>query len=312
MGFKHGYVRGFNDASTSNIARISRAVCDYAIRKGLMPVSAEAHVRTPSPLVLGLDHIPVVVTDLQKAQSDFRAMGFAIKPGRFHADGIRNAHIKFPDGTEIELITAPKAVDELTTEYRAKMAKGEGPVYFGLYSTDPAAVRERLNALRVRVQDDDGVFTFSPASPLHPLFLGKRNKAPTDMPEHFAHQNSAVRLSALWVRDNPELRRVLKGLGVPLTPTGSCGVMGVAQGMRATLPEGDLYLVPSDATNVLAARVEVRRLSDVEAVLKANGIPLKKDTACDEDAVWVPPSQAHGIWIEFAGPRAPEQASAIR
>src|SRR5690242_14629103 len=96
--------------------------------------------RAQAPLVSGLDHIPVVVTDLDQAQADYRAMGFAIKPGRFHADGIRNAHVKFPDGTEIELITATHATDELTSEYLAKMKTGEGPVYFGLYAPDRDAV----------------------------------------------------------------------------------------------------------------------------------------------------------------------------
>ena len=129
------------------------------------------------------------------------------------------------------------------------------------------------------------------------------------MPEHFAHQNSAVRLSALWVRDNPDLRGVLKGLGARLTSAGSCGVIGVTSGIRATLPEGDLYLVPSGTTTVVAARVEVQSFSDVETVLKTNRIALKKDTACDGDALWVPPSRAHGIWIEFAAPRVPECVS---
>ena len=119
-----------------------------------------------------------------------------------------------------------------------------------------------------------------------------------------------MRLSALWVHDNPDLRGVLKGLGVPLTPTGSWGVIGVTSGIRATLPEGDLYLVPSGTTTVVAARVEVQSFSDVETVLKTSGIPLKKDTACDGDALWVPPSGAHGIWIEFAGPRVPGPTSA--
>lgn len=260
------------------------------------------------PLVIGIDHIPVVVTDLEKAQADFRAMGFAIKPGRFHADGIRNAHVKFPDGTEIELITAPRAVDELTSEYRTKMERGEGPVYFGLYAPASGAVRARFQALQVEAQENDGMFTFPPTSPLHPLFLGRRNKAPTDKPEHFAHPNSAVRLSALWVSDNAELRELLKGLGARLTPIGPCGVIGVTKGMRAPLPEGDLYLVPSEATTVVAARVEVRKLDDLEASLKANEVPMKKDTACDGAAVWVPPSHAHGIWVEFAGPAAPEPA----
>ena len=273
-------------------------------------LSTVPRARAQEPLVSGIDHIPVVVRDLEKAQADFRAMGFAIKPGRFHADGIRNAHVKFPDGTEIELITAPRAVDELTSEYRTKMEKGEGPVYFGLYAPVPGAVLARFHALGVEAQDNDGMFSFPPTSPLHPLFLGKRNKAPTDKPEHFAHSNGAVRLSALWVSDNAELRGLLKGLGVPLTPTDPCDVIGVAKGIRAALPEGNLYLVPSDATTVVAARVEVRRLEDLEALLKANGVPMKKDTACDGAAVWVPPSRAHGIWIEFAGLGAPGPSGA--
>lgn len=272
----------------------------------ILLLSSVPGARAQEPLVSGIDHIPVVVRDLERAQADFRAMGFAIKPGRFHADGIRNAHVKFPDGTEIELITAPRAVDELTSEYRAKMEKDEGPVYFGLYAPASGAVRARFQALGVEAQDNDGMFSFPPTSPLHPLFLGKRNKAPTDKPEHFAHPNSAVRLSALWVSDNAELRELLKGLGVRLTPIGPCDVLGVAKGIRAALPEGELYLVPSGATTVVAARVEVRRIEDLEAALKATGMPMKKDTGCDGAAVWVAPSRAHGIWIEFAGPGASE------
>src|SRR5689334_22739161 len=100
----------------------------------------------PQPLLVGMDHIPVVVRDLEQAEADFQALGFAIKPGRVHADGIRNAHVKFPDGTEIELITAPAATDALTAEYRARLKTGEGPVYFGLYAPDPTVLSARLAA----------------------------------------------------------------------------------------------------------------------------------------------------------------------
>src|SRR5215467_13081676 len=79
----------------------------------------------PQPLLAGMDHIPVVVRDLEQAEADFKRLGFAIKPGRFHPDGIRNAHVKFPDGTEIELITAPAATDALTSDYRASLQSGE-------------------------------------------------------------------------------------------------------------------------------------------------------------------------------------------
>jgi Glyoxalase-like domain len=298
------YPGGYFEMLTK-LSAISRLVCGSLSARLVLAallLSFISMAQAQGPLVLGLDHIPVVVRDLDKAQADFHALGFSIKPGRFHADGIRNAHVKFPDGTEIELITATHATDDLTSEYRARMKKGDGPVYFGLFAPNRDALAARFKDLGIGALEDDGMFTFPRTSPLHPLFLGQRNKTSTDKPEHFAHQNSATRLSGLWVRDGPTLQQVLNDLRVPLTPMDSCGVLGISRGVRASLPEGDLYLVPLAADRVVAARVEVRSLSDVEDVLNANGVPTKKDSSCGTEAVWVPPENGHGIWIEFALP----------
>lgn len=258
----------------------------------------------PAPLVVGIDHIPVVVANLEKAEADFRRLGFSIKPGRPHVDGIRNAHVKFPDGTEIELITAPAAVDALTTEYRAKMKTGDGPVYFGLYAPDRIALVAKLRASGFPVQgDDNSILTFSSGSPLHPLFFGGRNKSPTDKPEYFAHANSAVRLSALWVRDDQELRKLFRGLGMPVRPMRQCTPITASESSAVALPEGKVYLVPSATANVVAARVEVRSLAALESVLKRNRVPITRGIKCDPDAIWISPKIAHGIWLEFVGPR---------
>jgi len=262
-------------------------------------VAAGLHSQSVThPVVSGIDHIPVVVADLDKAQADYRSMGFVLKPGRFHPDGITNTHVKFTDGTEIELITASNAVDELTSEYIAKIKSSEGPVYFGLFAPDFAAVSSRLNSLPFKAQAEAGMFTFPATSPVHPLFIGQRNKAANDKPEYFQHENTAVRLSALWVRDTPELREELKALGVSLTPVGLCGFQGADQGIRAELPEGNLFLIPSQTT-VIAARIEVRRLDQTEKILKSNGISTKTGESCDKHSLWVPPTRAHGVWIEF-------------
>jgi hypothetical protein len=254
----------------------------------------------PAPLVVGMDHIPVVVRDLDKAQADFQALGFAIKPGRLHADGIRNAHVKFPDGTEIELITASSAVDALTSEYRARLESGEGPVYFGLYAPDHAALSTRLAAAGLAASQDGGLMSFPTASPLHPLFFGTRQKAPTDRPEHFAHANGASRLSGLWVRDFGGRRNLLAKLDVKPVIAKSCGPL---QGpvMDAHLPEGELLLVrPQAGTgNVVAAQVEVRNLAAVKQILARKRIAHRDYPACEPASVWAPPSAAHGIWLQF-------------
>jgi hypothetical protein len=76
----------------------------------------------------------------------------------------------------------------------------------------------------------------------------------------------------------------------------------------ASLPEEDIFLVPSDMANVVAARVEVRKLSQVEAVLKASGVRTKKDSSWGAEVVWVPPADGHGIGIEFTEPGSTERA----
>jgi len=268
----------------------------------LLMLAPAAAAPTPGQLVVGLDHIPVVVADLEKAEADFRAMGFAIKPGRVHPDGIRNVHVKFPDGTEIELITAPAAVDALTAEYRAKLRTGEGPVYFGLYAPDPASLLARLHASGFPLTQDAAALDFPPHTPLHPLFFGSRNKTPTDKPEHFAHQNSAVRLSAVWIRDTPALHTLFRDLGVSVQPAPLCKPMLAGEGSVALLPEGRVYLVPSAPENVIAGRIEVSSLETLKSVLSRNHVPIQPADPCEPGAVWVSPATAHGIWLEFVGP----------
>ncbi len=54
---------------------------------------------------MNLDHVVIVVTDLERAMTDYQALGFTVLPGGEHADGrTHNALIAFADGTYIELI----------------------------------------------------------------------------------------------------------------------------------------------------------------------------------------------------------------
>ena len=54
--------------------------------------------------VRGLDLVPLAVKDLECSKVDFEALGLALKLGRVHHNGLRIAHVTFPDGTEIEPI----------------------------------------------------------------------------------------------------------------------------------------------------------------------------------------------------------------
>src|SRR5215212_7159020 len=53
-----------------------------------------------------LDHLVILVSDLELASADYERLGFAVTPGGEHADGLtRNALVPFEDGTYFELVS---------------------------------------------------------------------------------------------------------------------------------------------------------------------------------------------------------------
>ena len=53
-----------------------------------------------------LDHLVILVRDLELASADYESLGFTVTPGGEHADGLtRNALVPFQDGTYLELVT---------------------------------------------------------------------------------------------------------------------------------------------------------------------------------------------------------------
>ena len=185
-----------------------------ALVLGTVACAALAHA--PRPAVTGLDHVPIAVGDLARAADDYRALGFTLKPGRPHDDGIENQHVKFSDGTELELITAPEARDALTTTYRRHLEHGDGPAFLALFAPDLGLADARLNALKTGHARSGGAIDFAGEPALGYLFLGGRNKSPTDLPQHFAHANTAESLIRVWLAgdDLSRERRLLEGLGL--------------------------------------------------------------------------------------------------
>ena len=234
---------------------------------------------TGQPLVQGLDHIPIAVRDLETAGSAFQALGFALKPGRSHANGLRNLHAKFPDGTELELITATTAVDPLSSTYVEWLKDGEGPMLLGLYAPDARAIARRLAEMNRAVP--------------RPLFFDQRQKSSTDRPEHFAHANSAFRLRAAWLAGGPaeSLLRALPA-GVEES-TSSCAPFGRSD-RTLRLLDGEIVLLPPTAGRpIVAATVSVRSLDAVRRVA------ARAAEGCGRGSLWV---QTHGLWLEFREP----------
>ena len=269
-------------------------------------VSVAGDARLADAVVDGLDHIPIAVNDLDAAAGRYRELGFTLKPGVPHANGIRNQHVKFQDGTELELITAPRGIDPLTMTYRRHLSVGDGPAFVAFYAPSMARVAEQLDEARQAYRLDRAYIDIPDSDPLGYIFFGPRNRSPTDRPEHFAHANTAESLVAVWIAadDLSRERRLLQTLGATLSRA-DVWVPDKVSAEVARLPEGEVVLLKAarqlvPGRRIVGATLRVRSLEGARSVLsRIDGRSVETVTPDDRCCIYLPPAATHGIWLEL-------------
>ena len=232
----------------------------------------------------GLDHIPIAVQNLESAAERFRALGFVLKPGRPHDNGIRNEHAKFTDGTELELITAPEARDGLTTTYRKYLAAGDGPAFLAFHVPGLSEADRK-------------------SAPPY-VFFGGLNRSPTDKPEHFAHPNGAEALIGVWLADDdlaPE-RKLLRAMGATIARR-EARVPAAITTEVARLFDDEVVLLPGRFQRVPGRRIvgATVAIKDVQAArrLLERTAGVRLQTEPGSKSVFLPPETATGLWLEL-------------
>jgi catechol 2,3-dioxygenase-like lactoylglutathione lyase family enzyme len=86
---------------------------------------------------ISLDHVVILVYNLERAQADFGALGFTVVEGGWHVDGLtHNALVAFEDGSYLELIAFVEEPNDGHPFYREHGE--EGLVTFALLPGDIA------------------------------------------------------------------------------------------------------------------------------------------------------------------------------
>lgn len=280
------------------------------------PAASQAARRETTPRVIGIDHIPIAVSDLPAASEQYRQLGFSLKPGRPHANGIQNQHVKFADGTEIELITAAGPRDPLTASYMRHLEDGDGPAFVGFYTSGMDALARRFDAEGRPYRRAGGLLSLSDSNSLRYVFFGNRNASPTDRPEHFRHANGAEALIGVWLADDDLSAEhdLLAGLGAQMVREAVHAPDPVIVTL-AKLPHGEVVFLTGSrqlvkGRRIVGATVRVRDLEAMHRLLTAtrHGAPPVVDTKYGA-SIFLPPSVTHGIWLEFRADRTDDSDS---
>lgn len=256
--------------------------------------------------MIGIDHIALAVKDLDEAADTYRRLGFVIKPGRFHADGILNKHVKFEGGAGIELITAPAATDALTTQYVQLLRDGEGPAFVGFHAANLKALTDRLGYLGQGYSVHKNLVDFTSPT-LHWFFMfGGSNRSTTDRAEYFAHPNTTNATIAVWIAggDQPSMLGLFTALGARVGQK-RVHVPDEMLASVATLADGEIIFLPSSrqiipGRPIVGVVVRTRDLSALRHVLQpaVERRSVRVETTTYR-SVFVRPQDAHGTWLEF-------------
>jgi catechol 2,3-dioxygenase-like lactoylglutathione lyase family enzyme len=102
-------------------------------------------------MIQGIDHLVVVVNDLEQAAKDYAELGFSVVPGGQHPVGSHNVLISFQDGSYLEIIAFYReAADH---RWWGPLNKGERLVDFCVQTDDLRGDTQKLQDAGVAIND---------------------------------------------------------------------------------------------------------------------------------------------------------------
>jgi len=102
-------------------------------------------------MLQGIDHIVIVVNDLEQAAKDYAQLGFTVVPGGKHPVGSHNVLISLVDGSYVEIIAFYR--EALDHRWWDPLQKGERLVDFCMRTDDLKGDTGKLRAAGVAIND---------------------------------------------------------------------------------------------------------------------------------------------------------------
>jgi catechol 2,3-dioxygenase-like lactoylglutathione lyase family enzyme len=248
----------------------------------------------------GIDHVAIVVNELEAAIASYSRAGFTVVRGGKHPIGTHNALIAFADSSYFELIAFLKP--HTGHPWQAALEKGGGIVDFSMRTDDLAADVESMRRAGARIGDPSPLTRDRPdgyhlswvlAIPAPPFngqvpFLIK-DDTPRDerVPRERSHRNGAAGIRTLAIAvDDPGVtsRYYARVLGRPGAFVERADLE--AAGVTFTMGPNELQLLASKTDNgPLAQWIRDHGQSPFEVVLaNAGANPTKMDPALLQSA----------------------------
>ena len=294
------------------IAKLKREIESLKSRKDSVNEQYNSLIVRPaiSKIILqsDLDHMNIAVNDIDKTEKYFTdVLGFTIKKGREHNNGILNSFVKFGDNSYIELITVVNQPDSSTQVYRDILKNGDAGAFVALRSDSLSSLSEYYKLLEKvtnikRYGNDFETLEFGDKEELKNIFFINYPGLVKDDKTLLTHKNGAMGLAAVWLaaKSTDEIEKTFTLYGFKVLTGVTIPSLNI-EGRIVEMNEGKIYLLPSDTSNgVFGITVLVNDVQKTHDFLKKS---LKKDLKISHDvrgkSILLDPGITHNIYIEF-------------
>ncbi len=198
---------------------ITKKIC-YDL--GFIKRNAE-NAQKGNALFNSLDHIPIVVNDLEKIKDIFKnQLHFTIKEGKAH-EGISNCFVKFQDGTYLEFIEPMDTLHSIGMYYTSFLRKRQGGTSFAISISNTDLVKKMLSEKSIPFTADSNQLwqTIEPENP-ELFFIEYDDKNRKENPTNTTHSNTATSLNSTYFlsKNMDEEAKKYKNLGFIETESG--------------------------------------------------------------------------------------------
>ncbi len=162
--------------------------------------SASTITARENELLNSVDHIPVVVNDLEKVIHLFKnKLHFKIKEGRVH-EGVKNCFIKFRDGTYIEFIEPTDRSKPIGNYYANLLKKRQGATAMAIATQHGGLVKKMLTERSIQFSTDSNKIwkTYEPHN-AGLFFIEYADTKWKENPSNTAHINTASSLHSTYI-----------------------------------------------------------------------------------------------------------------
>jgi Glyoxalase-like domain len=226
-------------------------------------LNATAQTSKPHQAFVSIDHIPVVVKNLDSIKKLLSGVFyFQIKEGKEH-EGIKNCFIKFQDGTYLEFINPVDSLYATGKYYTDFLNHRQGGTVLAISVTNADIITRNLKAGALSFEADSSKIwkTISPVG-ADLFFIDYSDKTWKDSKINTTHPNMALQLKSAYLISGNLKAAISKYKSLGFRQIKNSNYSGIPC-KQIVIGQSNLYFLDASKANKLTAKFKMQNLKGI-------------------------------------------------